>query len=196
MTRRGTVFFACVLLLWSGLAVAQNAPAVEIFGGYQFLRAHSGINVGGLDNFSLNGWDASLSGYFNHYLGVTGDFAGTYGTPRTTFPQIGQVAVNTHLYTFMAGPVLRISNKSPFQPFAHVLLGGAHVRGSASLSGVGGTTFTNTNTGFAWAPGGGLDLKLLPLIGVRLAQVDLVQTRIGGNTQNNFRYSAGIVVRF
>ena len=189
-------FVSAIFLLFAASALAQDAPRVEIFGGYQFVHANSGVNVGGLDTFALNGWNASLTGYFNRYLGVDADFAGTYGTPSTTFPQIGRVDVNTHLYTYMFGPVLRLSNRSPFQPFAHVLVGGAHVRGSASVPGVGGTTFSETNTGFAWAPGGGLDWKILPVIGIRLAQVDFLQTHINSTTQNNFRYSAGVVIRF
>jgi opacity protein-like surface antigen len=178
------------------VCLAQDASRVQIFGGYQFVHANSGIRIGGIDSFALNGWDASLSGYFGRYLGVTADFAGTYGTPKVVVPQIGQIGVNTDLYTFMFGPELRAANKSPFQPFAHALFGAAHVKGSVSVSGVGGASISDSNTGFAWAAGGGLDFKVLPLIGLRLGQFDYVQTRIGGNNQNNFRYSAGIVLRF
>jgi hypothetical protein len=39
-------------------------------------------------------------------------------------------------------------------------------------------------------------VKLLPLISIRLGQLDYLQTRIANNSQNNFRYSAGIVLRF
>ncbi len=187
--------FLSLLLLSIG-SLAQDAPRAEIFGGYQFVHANSGLRIGGLDSFALNGWDASLSGYFNRYLGITADFAGIYGTPKTVVPQIGQIGVNTHLYTFMFGPVLRAANKSPFQPFAHALFGGARVTATASVGGVGGVTISDSNTGFAWAAGGGLDFKLFLILGVRMGQFDLVQTRIGGNNQNNFRYSGGIVLRF
>jgi opacity protein-like surface antigen len=185
-----------LLLLLPATVLAQDAARAEIFGGYQFVHANSGVQIGGFDNFSLNGWNASLSGYFGHYLGITADFSGTYGTPGITVPQVGQIGINTHLYTFMFGPVLRAANPSPFQPFVHVLAGGAHVSGSVSVSGIGGVSVSDSDTGFTWAAGGGLDYKLLPIIGIRLGQLDFVQTRIGGDSQNNFRYSAGIVLRF
>jgi opacity protein-like surface antigen len=196
MTRTLSNLLVGLMLLVTGVCLSQDAPRVQVFGGYQFVHANSGINIGGLDSFALNGWDASLSGYFGRYLGFTADFAGTYGTPKTVVPQIGRIGVNTDLYTFMFGPELRAANKSPFQPFAHALFGAAHVKGAVSVSGVGGVSISDSNTGFAWAAGGGLDFKLLPLIGLRLAQIDYLQTRVGGNNQNNFRYSGGIVLRF
>lgn len=184
----------CLILL-SVTAMAQDAPRAEVFGGYQFVRANSGVQVSGIDNFALNGWDASLSGYFNRYIGITGDFAGTYGTPKVLVTPVSDIGVNTHLYTFMFGPVVRAANNSPFQPFAHVLFGGAHVSGSVKVPDL-GFSISDSDTGFAWAAGGGLDFKVLPLIGIRLAQVDFLQTHIGGNNQNNFRYSGGVVLRF
>jgi hypothetical protein len=33
-------------------------------------------------------------------------------------------------------------------------------------------------------------------VGVRLAQADFLQTRIAGQSQNHFRYSAGLVLKF
>lgn len=193
MTKTIGIAASLCLILLSAAAVAQDAPRAEIFGGYQFVRANSGVQIGGIDTFALNGWNGSLSGYFNRYVGITTDIAGTYGTPKVQFPSVGEIGVNTHLYTFMAGPVLRAANKSPFQPFAHVLFGGAHVSGSVDAPGV---SVSGSDTGFAWAAGGGLDFKLLPLIGIRPVQVDFLQTHIGGNSQSNFRYSAGVVLRF
>jgi hypothetical protein len=46
-----------VLFLLASLAVAQDYPKAEIFGGYQFSRQNSS---------NLNGWNASLTGNFNH----------------------------------------------------------------------------------------------------------------------------------
>lgn len=197
MVRTMVIRAVILLFLLAPLSLlAQDAPLAEIFGGYQFVHANSGVQIGGFDSFSLNGWNASLSGYFGRYLGITADFSGTYGTPKVTVPQVGQIGINTHLYTFMFGPVLRAANPSPFQPFVHVLAGGARVSGSVSITGIGGSSVSDSDTGFAWAAGGGLDYKLLPLISVRLGQLDFLQTRIGGDSQSNFRYSAGVVLRF
>jgi hypothetical protein len=117
---------------------------------------------------------------FLQRLGATADFGGAYGSP---------FSVNTKLHTFMFGPVVRLHNPTPLVPYAHVLFGGAH--GSVDALGIGGSS-----TDFAWAAGGGVDLKFAPLLSFRLAQIDYMQIRESGESINNFRYSGGIVLRF
>jgi hypothetical protein len=185
------LIFATVLPLQ---VLAQGAPRAEVFGGFQYFRANSGIDVLGcgvpvgpqscFDNFNLNGWNASLSGYFNRYFGVTADFSGAYGSPEF----LG-IPIHTKLHTFMFGPVVRLPNPTHLTPFVHALGGAAYT--SADTLGISGS-----DTSAAWAVGGGLDLNIAPVLSVRLGQVDFLQTRIGGDGQNNFRYSAGIVLRF
>lgn len=179
--------FVGVLLLvalFSCPVFAADTPRAEVFGGFQYFRANSGVNVSGLDNFNLNGWNASLSGYFNRFVGVTADFGGVYGTPS-----VAGVGVDTKLHTFMFGPVVRLPNPTHITPFAHALGGGAHISGSAA-----GTSAGETDA--VWAVGGGVDLDMARVFSLRVAQVDYLQTRAGGTNQNNFRYSAGIVIKF
>jgi hypothetical protein len=126
---------------------------------------------------------------------LTADFAGTYSSPKVPFPPIGDITVSTHLYTFMGGPVVRIANKGRCQPFVHALFGEAHVVGAVSLAGLAGSV-TGSNNGFAVVLGGGLDIKVAPLIGIRPVQFDFLQTHVAGSSENNFRYSAGVVLRF
>ena len=165
-------------------ALAQDAPRAEVFGGFQYFRANSGTDVANLDHFHLNGWDASLSGFFNRYLGVTADLSGAYGSP-----EVLGVPIHTKQHTFMFGPVLRLTNPTHLTPFVHALGGGVHISADAD-----GTNASETAA--AWAVGGGVDLNIAPILSVRLAQVDYLQTRIGGTNQNNFRYAAGVVLRF
>jgi outer membrane protein with beta-barrel domain len=175
------LIFATVLPLQ---LLAQDAPRAEVFGGFQYYRANTGTDVTNLDHFNLNGWNASLSGYFNRYLGVTADFSGAYGSPEF----LG-VPLHTKLHIFMFGPVLRLPNPTHLTPFVHALGGAVHT----SFDSQGSST---ADTSAAWAVGGGLDLNIAPILSVRLAQVDYLQTRTFGDSQNNFRYSAGIVLRF
>src|SRR5437588_103212 len=68
----------CAVLSLSLVAFGQErgeAPKAEIFGGYQYFHANSGIS--GLSGFNLNGWNASASGFFSRNLGVTADFLQT-----------------------------------------------------------------------------------------------------------------------
>ena len=179
------VFAVLVLVaLFSCPLLAADTPKVEVYGGFQYFRANSGLDVSGIDNFNLNGWNASLTGYFNRFMGVTADFSGAYGTP-----EVLGVPIHTKFHTFMFGPVVRLPNPTHIVPFVHALGGGAHL--SADASGQSGS-----ETDAAWAVGGGLDLDMGRLLSIRPAQVDYLQTRAGGTSQNNFRYSAGIVIKF
>jgi hypothetical protein len=164
--------------------LAEDAPRVEVFGGFQYFRANTGLDVSNLDHFNLNGWDASLSGYFNRYIGITADVSGAYGSPEF----LG-VPIHTKQHTFMFGPVVRLPNPTHITPFVRALGGGVHT--SADTLG-----FNETDTSAVWDIGGGVDFSLGPLLSIRPAQVDYVQTRTGGDSQNNFRYAAGIVLKF
>ena len=164
-------------------ALAQAAPRAEVFGGFQYFR--EGTGVGSVSDFNLNGWDASLSGYFNKYLGVTADFSGAYGSP-----EILGIPVHTKLHTFMFGPVLRLPNPTRLTPFFHALGGGARNSGSAV-----GLNLSETDA--AWAVGGGVDAGKMDIEGAEgagggdteriTAAMDGAGDRAGG------RFEAGIL---
>jgi hypothetical protein len=117
----------CAVLSLSILAFGQEKsepPKAEIFGGYQFFHADTGVS--GLSGFNLNGWNASASGFFSRNLGVTADFSGSYGTPN--FLGVG---IKTNFYSFLFGPTVRFPNKSRLTPFVHGLFGAGRISGSA-----------------------------------------------------------------
>ena len=87
---------------------------------------------------------------------------------------------------------------SRFTPYVQALFGGAHVSTSL-LDPNTGNSFTQN--GFAAAFGGGLDFRLTDHIAVKPFQLEYMMTQLPNvwsptNTQNNLRYSAGIVFRF
>ena len=123
---------------------------------------------------NLNGWEASGQYRFLDWLGGVADFDGHYGS----FGGIG-----TSTYTFLFGP--QISRPSSVSPFGHLLLGGAH----NSTGGFGSSSFS-------MALGGGIDAELPHGIHWRLIQMDYVLTQFGGGSQNNFRFSTGILIKF
>jgi len=71
-----------------------------------------------------------------------------------------------------------------------VLFGGIH-----SSFGVTGGTSGSANA-FGMKLGGGLDWNVSPKFGVRLGQFNYDFSHFGGQTQNNFDYSAGAVFHF
>lgn len=177
---RKTVFLIALMALYPLMAMAQDTPKAEVFGGYQF--THFGSS-GASENF--NGWNASVTGNINNVFGVTGDFSGSYKT-------ISGVSVKAYTYTF--GPTISLNHEGTVNPFVHALFGGAHLSGSVSSGGFSGSTSTN---GFTMAMGGGVDAKLAPHFAVRLIQADWVYFRFQGQGfSNNVRVSTGLVIRF
>jgi hypothetical protein len=150
--------------LLSGTAFAQR---VELYGGAQYEHLESAYNA--------VGWNASVTGNFKHFLGITGDFSGVYKSHTTS----------SSVYTYTVGPVLT-ARLPVVQPFVHALFGGASISGSGI-----------SENAFAMFLGGGLDLGFRRGIGFRLVQADWLMTKFNSQTQNKQgRVSAGIVIKF
>ena len=122
------------------------------------------------DSINLNGWTGALEGKVAPFLGIVADISGQYGS-----------GVSQHNVLF--GPRVSASI-GRIRPFAHVLIGVSHVSGGG-----------DSDTSFGDAIGGGVDYKLIKLIAWRF-QGDLLQTRFFNDTQNDFRFSTGVVVHF
>jgi hypothetical protein len=166
---------------------------VEVFGGYQYL--HTGnITIDGVSqpasSQSFNGWNASGTYYFTRYIGVQGDFGGSYAT-------IG--GVSTHIYTYTGGPVVAF-RRGPINPYVHALFGGIDLGGSESGVSI-------SKNGFTTMIGGGVDVKLGHNLSVRPIGVDWLYYHFGSNVvdgvgvpsfsqSNNVRITSGVVFRF
>jgi opacity protein-like surface antigen len=188
-----------VSVLFSGLCLtAQEAPRVEVFGGYSLARIddRQGLTQ---DHIIQNGWNAAVAFDISKNLGIVSDFGGYYGThraPSTTFSGTttpGNLESNK-FHTFMFGP--QVSVRSPrTSPFVHALFGAVHVHGNDEPA----TGITLTKTGFAWALGAGVDTNLSHRIAFRV-QGDFLRFNLAQTTvekpENNFRVSTGLVFRF
>ena len=175
------ISFLAVSCTLSSLAAAQ-VPKGNIFVGYSY--GHADLNHNNTSN--LNGWEGSLEGKVLPFVGIVADLNGLYGT--NNFPSSTQIFhVNAHEYNYLFGPRVSVS-VGKIRPFAHALFGAGHV--SVSTTG-----YSASDTSFATALGGGLDYTLVPLVSWRF-QGDYLQTRFFGNTQNNGRFSTGIVLNF
>lgn len=177
--RNIAILSLCAALLFCLSASAQKAV---LFGGYQLTRLDFGADstiVGadstiGSGTFTLNGWNASATGRLAPLLGITADFSGAYKSGS-----------KLHTYTF--GPEVH-ANVAGFRPFAHALIGGGTSDGPVS---------NGATSGLVMFYGGGLDVKVAPFASVRLGQFDWMVTHWNGFTnKSNFRYSAGLVLRF
>ncbi|HTY60804.1 MAG TPA: outer membrane beta-barrel protein [Acidobacteriota bacterium] len=179
--------FIALLIPMAALAQTEY-PKAEIFGGYSYLRVNP-------EGFNLNGWNASVAANVTSWFGVEGDFSGHYGSPGIFGFQIPYVNINS--YTFMGGPKLTYRTDK-FEPFAHFLIG-------ADRASTGALGYNISDTALAAVVGGGIDINVSKSLAVRAIQVDYLMTRFNaapqiffsglGDHQNNFRFSAGLVLK-
>jgi opacity protein-like surface antigen len=165
------------------LAQAQEYPRTEIFGGYSYL--HADDDDGGLD---LHGWNASFNQNIVKWAGIKADFSGHYGDV-TLAPGLG-ADISAHL--FLVGPHFAVRKNERVIPFVHALFGVA--RTDVTFFGPVGK-ITQRDSAFALALGGGVDIKIIDNLAVRLFQADYVLTRFDDDNQNSFRVSTGLVLR-
>jgi hypothetical protein len=179
------VVILAVLLIGALPLLAQDqTPRVEVFGGYSYVSADF---QGASGRHNLNGWNGQVDINLNRWLGLTGDFGGYYGSVGE---KVGDLSVNVSFrdYSFLFGPTLTYRQQH-FAPFFHALFGGNNLSGSV----LGKST---SNTAFAMAIGGGLDIPLTPHFGLRLAQADWLRTQNFSGNQNNVRLSTGLLFMF
>ena len=169
-----------IMLLITSAAMAQEAPSVDLFGGYSYLH----LNTLGLDKGNLNGWNSVATVNAREWLGVSVDVSGHYGSD--VFPG------NTlRTFSYLAGPQLTYRGGRA-SAFGRVLFGMAqHHKADSSP----GATFAETQTAFEFAAGAGGDLRIDRRLAIRLLQIDYLRSQTFGSTQNNLRISAGLVFR-
>jgi opacity protein-like surface antigen len=195
-----------VFLVLAGAAAAEaQLPSANVFFGYSYEHAtataprlfpdQAGVVTSG--SSGLNGWNASVEGKVLPLIGIVADFSGHYGS-QTVTAQCGFINIpcvptrepmEATVYHFLAGPQLSFT-VGKVRPFAHALFGGAHLSESAKAP-----PFAASDTGFAYALGGGVDYRLLGPLRWRV-QGDFVRDCFFPGSQNNFRFSTGPALHF
>jgi hypothetical protein len=194
-----------VLFVASISAQAQDDPKGEVWGSYSLLAADFDfLDVETMHGFGFGGqWNLSRN------FGIVGEFTSNRkSTDQVTIFVPGTVILIPELETkvnaFLFGP--RISYRGDaVTVFGHFLLGGATASLKDELSGFG---FEDSNTEFAMAIGGGIDVNLGKHYAIRVAQFDYlpihtdINVRLGGGIVSdsswlhNARYQAGFVFKF
>ncbi|MCU1287841.1 MAG: hypothetical protein JWN60_70 [Acidobacteria bacterium] len=164
------------------------------------------------DREGLNGVNGSVVGNINRYVGIKGDVSAHFKSYNFDVPRPGTTGtvdrykIDASIYNFLGGVQIKDNAKdgSRFRPFAHALAGVAvgktkvdnsfFTSGFCQQAGVDcRQDFSESETGFAAAIGGGLDIKATDRFSIRAIQVDYNPTRFNGSTQNNFRFGVGVV---
>ncbi|HJQ70863.1 MAG TPA: outer membrane beta-barrel protein [Blastocatellia bacterium] len=179
---RRVLLAAAALFLVSATAQAQEEyPRMEIFGGYAYFNSDQFVER---ESLNAPAFIVSGAGNISGGFGLVAEVNGNYGD--VTIPNPGptrEFATNT--YTFLFGPRFT-SRQTGKNFFGHVLFGAART----SVDGF------DSETDFAMAVGGGLDINASKEIAVRLFQADYLPIFVSGDTAHNYRISFGIVFRF
>ena len=168
---------ACLLLLLtiatSLPSAAQEMPRVQVFGGYSYTRFDT-QSFGFANTTGLNGYTFSPAYNLVRGFGVMAELSGQYKT-------------GANLRDIAAGPQFLYARGNMLFS-AHVLFGQ-----SRSLIQVGGP---QEDSARVVSFGGGMDYSISPRFAVRAFQVDYVHTALFNTTQNNLRFSTGLVYRW
>jgi hypothetical protein len=152
--------------LFSVSAKAQGGA--DLFAGfsYEHLGTSPARNLGGVE----------VTGQykFTDWFGIAADLDAQFGLPSQP---------DGRTIHFMAGPQLSFPTR--ISPFFHVLAGVGHASDNGLIS-----------TSFSGAIGGGINMRVAPLISWRIVQVDDVITRFYGTVEHSPRISTGFVFRF
>ena len=191
-----------VLFVASISAQAQDYPKGEAWGTYSLFVAD--IDV--LDNESLHGYGLGAQWNLGPSFGLVGEFTSNHGASGPVSILVpGAIIVipelDTRVNLFLFGPRLSYRGGA-VTVFGHALFGGANSKLQDELSGSG---FEESNTEFAMAFGGGIDVNLGKHYAIRAAQFDYVpihtdiNERFAGGTSSwlhNTRFQAGFVFKF
>lgn len=173
---------------------AQNAPKVELFGGFSYLRLAEQTY---LSAANLNGWNASGKLNVAPRLGFLADFSGHYGERRLQLPVGSNPSISPEpgemrQHTFLFGPELRVLTRDRLTVNVRALAGVAHTN---TLMFVEHLTFPSANA-FAAAFGGSIDYRISDRFSYRIMQPELLLTRFSRSTQPDVRVSTGIMFTF
>ncbi len=215
MTRKNIM---SAIMFGTALFVGASASAqdrFEAFGTYSYL--HFSPTIGGVPSRSFNGGGGGVAVNFAKLFQIKADFQG-YGSTTLTkvvpatviLPGGGVIPAGTYsssasMFTYLFGPVVRIP-LPVVKPFGEILFGGSNTAAYTNLENAinagGGTIGISPNQHpFTMAVGGGIDISVSHRISIRPGEFDYVLTRYSNpltstNNQNNFRFLAGVILKF
>lgn len=178
---RKLLFSMIIMACAASFSFAQSDDynKVDVYVGF----SHARVDFGGSDFEGFNGVEGAVTGNISRYLGLKGDYAFHY---KKFDAAPFEVTAKTH--TLVGGLQLKDNSKeTKVKPFGHLMAGFTAARVSGFVS--------DSETGFAGVIGGGVDIRLTPRIDFRAIQLDYNPTRLGGETQHNFRVGIGVVFR-
>ena len=179
---------------WNRHAWGLLTPKYEVAGMFSYIN----FCPCSFKNFNQLGATGSFAYNVNKWLGIVGEI-GSYRFDRqiyvlNTDGSYTPATISGNMQTYLFGPRLNWRRFDHFVPFAEVLFGAA--RGSQQVTG------DSSQSAFALAAGGGVDVILTKYLAWRFFQADYLLTNFSGSLlspdgrQNNFRIGTGVVLRW
>jgi opacity protein-like surface antigen len=183
----------CVLIALSATSVfSQSDVKPKYFVGYSNLQAEGLPNKNNPDNIlsndfldrrtTLHGVNGEATFPISNF-GITGDFS--FNRNKQSFDlSNGDQSIKTDIMYFVAGPSFQFRNQTRFEPFVHLLGGGARTNFKVETtrtftSGTVNNDFKTGSTDLAMMAGGGLDMRLNDKLTLRVFQVDYAPIFLG-----------------
>ena len=210
--RKLLLLFA-ILLVCAPAGFAQSDYSHwEFFIGYAHERANNGadrldargvaINPNGstrrVDFVSkripYNGVSGELVANVTPHIGLVTNVAVTYANTDFLDALSGRsFHARVTRYTLLFGPRYNFRNSSPFIPYAHALFGLA--RYQAKFRNKDFSCPDTSETAFAMALGGGLDIRASKHIDIRAGQIDYLPVFFSHKREDGLRFSAGVKIK-
>jgi hypothetical protein len=161
--------------------------------GYRHFNAGPGL----LQGANLGGPDMQITRRMSSHWGATGNVRGYWGTSGAVPNQWGIQGPLVSEYLFLAGPEYRGPRNEHAAVNFHALAGGAYGIYDSDLKGhpPGAVGFYNNGLVFGSAFGGSLDLNRSANWALRISP-DVMVTHHGGQYQEQFALSVGVLYRF
>jgi len=207
----GFVFVFCALAAVAQTPTFDYTPAAEVFGGFTLHRTEFGN-----DMINAPGFDFSFGYNLQRRVRLLADIGGQY---HGTSDFIAGAKVSTSNYQLLFGPELVIRNHTRATPFVHGMVGWMTRRfnvptGAQICNGItcqDQKTTVISDSGAAFALGGGFDYAISPMFSIRPIQFDYIRSHMDRNEPNflvdtselpglnswqkNYRFSVGVVMR-
>jgi len=189
---------------------ADDFSRVETFLGFTYMRANSATDV---PAFSTNGGGGQLAVNANKWLGFVMDIGAVHNG------NISNVHLDSTFTNYLFGPRVTV-HRGRIIPYGNILFGGMHAGTSVQVSAIPASPSNPiylpgvptpippnapvslravaSQTGFAMAVGGGIDIKVSKHMNFRPIGLDYVLTRLqniqdlNDRNQNSLRYTAGV----
>jgi hypothetical protein len=186
------ILTALIILATAANIPAQGIPKWDLYGGYSEDLAGSGIADQG--QLPTNGVQVELDRVVTSYFRVSSQFNAQFADHVVNIappPPPGGGHVNSKELLGLFGPEATYRGLNRFDIFGHFLIGLAYGRDNEFPK-----IPTATYTTWAYALGGGVDLKIARRVSARLLGFDWITTHFPVNSpeaQDNWRLTSGFV---